>query len=246
MSSTDTVEWCPRRKHFTINGKAVPGLHPTLKACFYPTYSFSASRDIAAVATPHAEHAYYGMRAGIKLDTAITKSVEDFVRTNVRPNIAKLPKAVRHFWLMCEHRGWTPTGSQVTVGCSILQVATRADVVCAAEGGGIVLLEIKSGYSYCQEGNAMLKAPYTDRRNSPLNQHHLQLLLSKVLYQRTHPSHVVTGCYICRFEPGQVDIHPLAAWALDKVATFLSQIEHKKSTGLYRNRRRRTGIQRRR
>lgn len=233
----NTVLWDSQRKHFTINGKAVAGVHPTLQSLFYPNYSFHAARNRGAIAgTQHQPHTYYGRATGIRLDNSIETTVDRFVETGQRPKLSKLTRQCAYFWQVCQQKGWVPIGSQIPVGCPTLRVATRVDAVCCeAATGNIVVLEIKSGYTYYKEGNGMLSAPYTDHNNSPLNQHHLQLLLNKVLYQRTFPRHIISHCYILRFEAHLVDLHPLASWAVQHTEPFLRKIESKKTNRLYRN-----------
>lgn len=216
-----------RRKRFTIDGKAVPGAHPTLKRCFYNTYSYAVSRTIASVATPHERHNYYGMQAGIKLDTTITRSVELYSRTGVVPKMSRMSGNLKKFWWMCMNRNWQPVSSQVPVGSSIYKVATAVDVVCKDNSGNIVLLEVKLGYSYNREGNAMMKHPYIHRRNSPLNQHYLQVLLTRELYRCTYPNQLISQCYICRFESEFVDTYPLPSWVTDTTSEFLRVIQYR-------------------
>lgn len=227
------IKWDFKNKRFTINNKPVAGVHPTLHSLFYPNYSWLQARVRAEQASPKtARHQYYGIKAGTQLDKAITKSIDEFHRTGRKPKLAKLSRTAAQFWKLCDLKAWIPVASQVTVGCSTLRVATRIDAVCHDAQGHVILLEIKNGYSYYNEGNAMMKRVYTDHNNSPLNQHQLQLFLNQVLYKRTFPTRVVAGSYVCRFEPGLVDLHPLAGWVVEKAPGFLSCIEHKKIASL--------------
>lgn len=220
----DDVKWEFKRKVFTINQKVVSGVHPTLSRLFYPNYSWLQARVRAG---NDSKHQYYGIKKGRQLDASITKSVDDFSKTGNRPQLDKLSRSGGEFWKLCELKSWTPIGSQVIVGCSELRVATRIDVVCKNTNGDIILLEIKNGYSYYSEANAMMKQVYTDRNNSPLNQHQLQLFLNQILYKKTHPHHKIANSYICRFQPGMVDVHPLAAWATIKCNEFIQCIENR-------------------
>lgn len=222
------IKWDFRNKCFTINGRAVSGVHPTIHSLFYPNYSFLQARARAQHNVPAGQrHRYYGIRAGTSFDNTIEKSVALFVRTGTRPDHSRITGLLKGFWIMCEKKGWVPTASQVTVGCATLRVATRIDVVCKDTSGNVVLLEIKRGYSYCAEASHMMNAPFTDRNNCPKNQFQLQLLLNRELYRRTYQQRVIGGCYVCRFEEDQVNIYPLEAWAVSRVEPFLRCIEQR-------------------
>lgn len=222
------IKWDFNNKRFTINGRAVSGVHPTIHSLFYPNYSFLQARARAQHNVPVGQrHRYYGMRAGTSLDNTLDKSVALFVRTGTKPDILRINGLLKYFWVMCDKKQWVPVASQLTVGCATLRCATRIDVVCKDTHGNTVLLEIKRGYSYLNEASHMMNAPFTDRNNCPKNQHQLQLLLNRELYRRTYPQRVIGGCYVCRFEEDNVTIYPLEAWATSKLEAFLRAIEQR-------------------
>jgi hypothetical protein len=110
-------------------------------------------------------------------------------RSKQREPVAKLHIRTRKILQYIATKGtWSIVGCQVAVSCPITRIATMIDVVCYDHAVGVyVLLEIKSGFSgYYHTGSGGMLSPFDTWKNSPLNQHQLQLAANKLLFVLTY------------------------------------------------------------
>lgn len=175
-----------------------------MQEVFYPSYSYESADKGSATNVYLAETAktYHlgppsqrrgrpGKQMGTRVDAAITRCI----KLDKAPT--RQQRGASAFFMSCRDRGMRPTAAQVAVGDASLFLGTRADVVCKKESD-VYLLEIKTGfanYLYRHTGSA-LKPPLQEFTDSPNNQHHLQLALTKHMYQQTYPDIAVKGCYV--------------------------------------------------
>ena len=195
------------------SGRKLRGLHDLQQQLFYPTYSYERATEGPVKVIYHAPTARTfdvggkaprrkrrgGIGRGISVDNAITACV----KKNVEPRSDQ--RGAKAFFLSCRRHNMRPVSAQLSVGDSSLFLGTRADVVCVKfdkksglEEPGVYLMEVKTGfgkYLYKHTGDRM-KAPLQDFTDSPNNQHHLQLALTKHMFQRTFPNIVVKDCFV--------------------------------------------------
>ena len=136
----------------------------------------------------------------------------------------------RRFLRELANRQLVPVASQLCVGSLDARLGTAVDVVCALStgvqrlpegrwllrpGATVVLLELKCGWEqtyqrYC----GRMKAPLAHLTDSPEHQHQLQLLLTRILFERTYRGrgHAVSSAAVVRVHSAGVTWYPQRAW----------------------------------
>ena len=119
-----------------------------------------------------------------------------------------------------------PVAAQVVVADRQRCIATAVDLVCRNADGEYVLIEIKSGFErtlHASTGN-LLHAPFAsiNKSDCPLNQFHLQLLVTSVLFRLTFPDCTNVGWpQIMITNAAGCTVVPLAHWAVRTGARLL-------------------------
>jgi hypothetical protein len=77
-----------KRKAFVSDGKLIAGLHPTLQSLIYPHYNWKRAHKL----NRHGLQSYtpmhtHGIRAGVKLDSEIGKTVSMYVKHQLNPSV---------------------------------------------------------------------------------------------------------------------------------------------------------------
>jgi hypothetical protein len=149
----------------------------------------------------------------------------------------------RRFLAELQRRGLYPLAAQVPVGSLDARCGTAVDLVCVrtralgtaavrpgarlAPGTPVVLIELKCGYDRTfRLYSGCMKAPLAHLRDSPLEQHQLQLLVTRILFQRTYrTAHPVADAAVVRVHGSGIEWVPQRAWTLEEeVAVFAALV----------------------
>jgi hypothetical protein len=122
--------------------------------------------------------------------------------------------------------GLIPIAAQVVVSSRSLNLATAVDIVCRNALREYVLIEVKSGFEHSlHDSNGCLLQPPFDsigKNACPLNQFHLQLLLTSLLFRETFPHCTNLGWpQIMITNERGCSVVPLAEWAVKLSAKML-------------------------
>jgi hypothetical protein len=103
--------------------------------------------------------------------------------------------------------------SEYKVGDKDLRLGTGVDILCLDEHGGIILIEVKTGYEsgYTGPASQRMKEPFNMLDMSPWSQHQLQLLATRELFM-TMTGLRVRGAYVwvvnSKARPDVYPLHP--------------------------------------
>lgn len=191
------------------DGTNLNGLHQVMTEHFYPEYSYEEAKlgpscgpyDMAAAVTYEFKGQSFrhktGTTAGIGLDVGIKRCIDN----NESPGIEH-PDTCAFFASVAAHKMKAKT-AQLGVCDTNLRLGTFIDAVCVpvdkdrVEQPGVFLLEVKTGFNHCLlKHKGKMRAPLDTFDDSPHNQHHLQLLLSRYLFQKTYPGIEIKDCFI--------------------------------------------------
>jgi hypothetical protein len=246
-----TVAFDAKAKTFVdcASGLRYRGVTKLLARAFYPNYTYGGGggksrrwrrkRDEKSKTQAARPKRRGGLSRGRSVDRQIEKWVRDSMlccsvcvpssparkRRDV-PRACKDPLALAVCAKLAEMR-LVPVAAQVVVADSRLCIATAVDVVCRNNMGEYILIEIKAGFEQTLRTStgALLAAPFAslDQSDCPLNQFHLQLLLTSVLFRRTFPDCVNIGWpQIIITNSHGCTVVPLSNWAVQSGARLLS------------------------
>ena len=179
-SSRELVRWDSARKCFVEveTNKSLTGITAPLRSAFYPDYR-APRAQASAPATPAGPRGLTGFARGRRVDRELTAAVNNHTPP-AHPYTRTLLSGLRR-------AGFTPLVAQVPVYDRSTGLATAVDVVCERQGR-LVLVEVKAGWndhaSY-DTGHRRMRRPCEGLRDSPSNQHMLQLLVTRYLFATT-------------------------------------------------------------
>jgi hypothetical protein len=227
------ASWDPKRKVILLaDGHTFArGLTKTIAATFSPQFSVSVTLQ----GVPKIKNKKRGKWMGNCIDYQLTEWVTTGkLPTNPNEKLVKIQAT------LAEHK-WTPVSSQLTLGCSVLRLGTKIDLLCQTEDDEIVIIELKCGfddyYDVSNQGN--MEYPFEHIQTSFRSKHYLQLWLTQWLFQ--HCPHEfsdrkIAGSYILRIfenETSEVvsEVIPLPEWLnddelLDKCLAILQSTKH--------------------
>lgn len=213
-----------RPRHREYKGVVLRGLHPLLRAAFFPDYRYAStppSRD-SDRPKPRRNTPREGRELGRRVDRELT---EAFV---VGGDIASQWHAhTKHILEALRRLDYCIVGTQVGVGCQVLRAYHAIDLVLvhrqATTPMGVVLAEVKccESHYYKKAGRdrhgaaQRLHAPYEDKSNAPFHQHQLQMGWSGELWRATFPGVRVDGHLLIRAHSDGVDVERLQGWVAD-------------------------------
>lgn len=238
------VRFDARKKHFRMgsgrDSRALKGVTKVLKSTFYRDFSLSLARK--GVTPAHAAARFplpKGSKTGQQLGTFVEKQLCQAMK---KPPKTEKGKKRLHPWtrellrLLTHDLGLVIEKDQVPVRDKVGKLATGVDIVCrrkgVPQGGPVVLIEVKTGYRLkwrAHTGHKMA-APFQTKPDSPKWQHHLQLCLTRKLYELTFPKRTVEAAYIVLVNGDGADKHPLDASVWAKRGHVLSKCQ--KTAGL--------------
>jgi hypothetical protein len=118
-----------------------------------------------------------------------------------------------------------PVASQVVVFYDSIAMATAVDLVCRDSNGDYVLIEVKSGFdqNLRRSSGSRLQKPFEHQFDCPLNQFHLQLLVTSILFRQTFPQckENLAWPQILVTNAAGCESIPLAKWAVTKSDTVI-------------------------
>lgn len=241
----------PRHKHEP--GVFLRGLHPLLRAAFFPDYRYASSPpartgdssfDDAAVAKPRRNTPRQGRALGRRVDRELTEYFQNGGRVEKwhHPHTANIVEALQRL-------GYRIIGTQWGVGSRSLRVYHAIDLVLVHKSSssssssssastasrrrqGVVLAEVKCCESHyykkagqdTQGRKQYLAAPYNDRINSPFHQHQLQMAWSGELWRSTFPDTPVDGHLLVRAHSDGVDVDGMQDWVLERRRAGLDRL----------------------
>ena len=212
----------------SFDGVRIYGLLRRAKAVFYPSYNYETAhrvdRDI-----PQGDytltHTPDGARKGGKshsLGSARGSAVDDDLRLWVNNPTAF--KARKTHPPMCvdiinafEEWGWTGIWAQFTLVAEDIGVWTPADMIAAGPDGTPILVEIKTGYrDYLYRYSGMMEGPLSDKPDTPMNQHFLQVGLEMLMALYGYGFRFTKSYVIQAINDLGVVPHKLPAWFYER------------------------------
>lgn len=177
-----------------------------------------------------------GKRGG----TLVHEQLENFVE-NAKGGleIKNLDPRVRKIIMETISRGWIIIDSEYCVGDKDLRLGTGIDLLCARRDGGMIVIEIKTGFDNVQYSGPMkmrMKKPFNMMDVSPWSQHQLQLLTTVCLFEKMTSLKVSLAEVWVVGTPNSQGETVLKSWPLhpdimslgDKMLTLLSIVPSKK------------------
>ena len=120
----------------------------------------------------------------------------------------------KRFWEIMVKNQWVPLRGQGNCASSSARLGTAVDAVVAHRRSPRkhILIEIKCGYyTYLFKHCGMMKSPLDMFCDSPLNQFHVQLLCTKILYERTYVRQNDLQAYVVVLHEYGSDVRALPA-----------------------------------
>jgi hypothetical protein len=159
------------------------------------------------------------------IDRAFRKTYE--CEKDIKLACSRLSEDTLTWWGLMKQLNFTPVKCQDPVHQQERDMGTAVDVLAKTSEGKYVILENKTGKtSYLTHWSKMMRKPYDMFTNSVENQRWMQIMHTQVMYEATHPEHVVDEAYWVQITNMGVGIYPLpAVWkAMKKIA--LSALKH--------------------
>lgn len=199
------------------------GLTRTLRSLFYPHYDMRRAMRRAGSRPGRDDRLRRrdqtaAMRLGMTVDRDVGKMVAG--RQTSRTNrLARYIMKAQEIW------GWKPLASQVPIAMPSARILTLVDQISVDEDGGLVLLENKTGYrDYLNLACGPMEPPMQSVDDSPINQHHLQLMVERAMLRRVHGVHVAAS-YVLQVTQDGVFPYALPEWADALEAAVWKRIE---------------------
>lgn len=132
---------------------------------------------------------------------------------------------------------WEPSKAQFVVSDPTLGVATAMDLLCMdLANSRWIVVELKVGYDYaeCAVKGSMMQHPFSKWDTSIRNQHHLQLLGTTLLFERSHSAAASLPILsvLIRFKTPYVgsddvslEVEALDSYALERKSTLLAVLQ---------------------
>ncbi|KAK3251045.1 hypothetical protein CYMTET_39589 [Cymbomonas tetramitiformis] len=124
-----------------------------------------------------------------------------------------------------------PVDAQVMVGDSETLTRTAVDVLCVSKRDPqkTVLIEVKCGFDrYLSSSSGKMRFELEAVDNSPRNQHHLQLAVTRELYARAYPLlEVPTGAVLWIDNDNNTRAESVKLWATENVDAVLRRMKHR-------------------
>lgn len=129
--------------------------------------------------------------------TTLLKTHREKLTSLFKRNTTKTKRFVpyiRFFWETMRKLKLIPMDTQVEVRHKTVNISSMVDVVAIGAGRKHHCIEIKTGYDtyYHKHTPFKMKYPFTDKDDSPHNQHQLQAAATNEMYNHTFP-HVTKG-----------------------------------------------------
>jgi len=186
FSKPTLVEFCDKTRCFRVNNRPVSGLLPKLKKLFWSKYEYKEQKykknkeekdiygGLVRGTIVHNQLRMYGNRCSEKEFKKQYVSLHEFTEQAIEALKTWKLKPIRSEYPVCDMK--------------FLKIATAIDMICLDSMGKLVLIEWKCGMSnYFQQGNNTMDGPLKNQiNNCPLNQAYLQLLFTKILFERQH------------------------------------------------------------
>ena len=188
-----------------------------LQQSFYPDFDI---RYVSRKKRKREEES--GRERGKRVDREITATL------HAPPeNPGELHDFTRKWLCAVKHWGWTPVAAQLMIYDEAVQIATAIDCVYKNEKGELVFIEVKTGFEdYADKSTHFMRPPLGDVRNTPRNQHFLQLAVSCAILERHYWSSKYEA-FVVRIDRGGIRREPLPEWAeRHKDAVYEALLEH--------------------
>jgi hypothetical protein len=165
------------------------GLTAVMKKSYFPDYRFVSG---GCLQRREGSEKVSGMSRGRRVDAEIQKWVKRQISSPHAKTNPKMHKKLHLFsraFIALTHRlQLVPIGTQVVVRDEQCDIATLVDVVFVDKSGGVVVVELKTGFEgYNERSNARMKREFSSITNAPVNQHHMQLAFTHHMFEHTFP-----------------------------------------------------------
>jgi hypothetical protein len=214
------VQYVWNNRRHTVDGKCLRGVTDTIKAYFFPSYSYRKARKGTLLKNTTVKR-LKGKALGNKLDRDMMYYVEH----------GELPTAPaaesKQIITFITSRKLTLVHAQLAVADLSLRTGTCLDLV-AFDGKCYIIIELKTGYeNYKLRFSQQMLAPFENFTNCPKNQHLLQLLLSTHLFKATYPE-IYPRSELWYVQPNQIEIVKMPTGMTIKVNVMIRQLSHTK------------------
>jgi hypothetical protein len=205
---------------FKVHGKSMRGCIHRLQQSFYPDFDIRYVRPKKR----KRDAGVSGRDRGRRVDEEITALVNGTSgdNTDLHNYTKKWITATRHW-------KWTPVAAQLKIYDEDTQIATAIDCVCKDEEGKLIFVEVKTGFEdYVDNSTHFMHTPLGNVRNTPQNQHFLQLLIMCIIMEKYYWTNEYSA-FVVRIDEKGVRREALPSWAHDlKDAIYSILVEHTK------------------
>ncbi len=198
-------ERCFKRK----DNHYVKGLLPLLNKIFWPTYEYIPS------SYKHKKNTgLHSKREGLFRGGLVHHQLELYVNKGGFNAIHIVYDKIHSFTkkALAALNQWKliPIISEIPIYNEILDVATKADLICLDNKDDIVLIEWKCGMdNYISKGNDVMNGPLKGiYSNCPLNQAYVQLLFTKLMIEKMYQINIKKA-YVIQIHNDGIDPFPI-------------------------------------
>ena len=189
---------------FKVNGQSMRGCVTRLQQTFYPEF------DVRYVLTSNSKKRKRnesGKDRGKRVDEEVGQLVHGIT-------LLHAPHTFTIKWLRAlRHWKWKPIAAQLNIFDEHLSIATAVDCICMDEKGCVIIIEVKTGYEdYVHKSTHFMRAPLGDIKNTPQNQHFLQLGLMCIILEKHYWKHPYKA-YVVRIDERGIRREELPKWA---------------------------------
>lgn len=172
------------------------GVHRTLALCLWSEKTISSSRPRGKKRTRSGAQVfdngkvYFGSAKGLARGKDVHEEIAHFVMWEPRrfkSHYTMVDPMTKSVLLHLKGLRYTLVHAEYMVYDKLLGAGTAVDLVCIDAAGGLVFVELKTGYqNVFTKHRSMMRKPFDHVADSPLNRARTQLLFAIALYASNH------------------------------------------------------------
>lgn len=181
------------------------GITDLLRCTFYPLYTYKNATN-GPIACAHRRNKPGGSR-GKALGNRVDRELVYYCKNRRLPTYCTSETTLLVKYL--QESNLELIACQFPVADEMTKICTNIDVIVQQPDGVYLLLEIKTGYdTYKRRYANYMASPFELLNDCPLHQHHLQLLVTSLLFRRSFP-HIIFKACVWYLYPSEILQHPL-------------------------------------
>ena len=202
---------------------SLSGAHRTLALCLWSDKSVSASRSRGTKRKRNGAQVfdngrvYFGSARGLARGKDVHEEIAHFVMWDAarfKTHYKSVDPMTKAILMHLKKLRYTLVHAEYMVYDKLIGAGTAVDLVCLDRAGGLVFVELKTGYqNVFTNHRAMMCKPFAHVADSPLNRARTQLLFAITLYASNHREvpygiviHVDSAYQVTSFPMGEVGV----------------------------------------